>query len=237
MHNLSVITDLVERVFSLGKSLINPRPGTPKLALEYGDPGLGKTIANLMFADMVAREVGHDRRPLFIRALATDTLGSFLKNLVTELGQEPRYFASDLYHQAESMLSEYPRLLIIDEIDRLIPNRRAVEMLRDLSDVAGCGIMMIGMNSCERQLARLPHVYYRMKGNILHVKPLSVEGVKNVIDKLSEVALDDSAIRKIHEVSGGKIGDIIPEIIRAEKISRANDLKTVSDHHLMRKVA
>lgn len=237
MNNLHAMTDLFKNVLSLINLLINPKPGTPKQALVYGDPALGKTTVHLMGADVVAREVGPDRRPIFVRALATDTLGSFLKNLVAELGQEPRYFASDLYHQAETMLLNSPRLIIIDEIDRLLPNRKAIEMLRDLSDQTGCGILMIGMNSCERQLARLPHVYYRMKGNILHVKPLSEEGVRDVVKQLSEVDLDDSAVRKIYEISGGRVGDVIPEILKAEKIASINNIKIVSDHHLVRKVA
>lgn len=237
MRNILAKTKYIELAWSMVRSLLKRDPGVPGLGLTYSPPGFSKTRTYIGITDKMAQEVGSHRRPVFIRALANDTSRSFLKNLVIELGQEPRYWATELYSQAEAILKEYPRLIVVDEIDRLISNWKAIETLRDLTDQTGSPIIMIGMDSCERQLARFPHIYYRMKSHILHFEPLSVEGVRDFINQVCEVELDDSAVLKIHQLSGGRIGDCIPEILKAERISRVNDIKIISDHHLIRKAA
>ncbi|MBN1932098.1 MAG: ATP-binding protein [Desulfobacterales bacterium] len=237
MKKILAKTINVENSFYMARSLQSRDSGVPGLGLVYGPPGLGKTRTFISLTDMIAKEVGSHRRPVFIRALANDTPRSFLKNLVIELGVEPGYYAQDLYSQAETVLKEYPRLIVVDEIDRLISNWKAIETLRDLTDQTGSPIIMIGMGDCERKLARFAHLYYRMKAHILHFKPLTIEGVRNFVDQICEVDLDDSAISIIHEITGGRIGEIIPEILRSERISRTNDITTISLNHLERKVA
>jgi len=219
----------IERATSLVTSLIERDKGIPGLGLIYGPPGVGKT----RFAVWLADKVGG----IFVRALAAATTRSFLQDFVFELNIEPAYRASDIYRQAERSLSESPRLCIIDEVDRLTARWQAVEILRDLSDRTGSPILLIGMAESERKLARFQHFFYRMKSHIMRFTPLSEADVRGFVDQVCEVQLEDSAIAEIYKVTGGRIGDIIAELYKAERIARANDLKVVEGIHLRRRAA
>jgi len=229
VKNIFAITSNVELFMSLATSLEKRSQGIPGLGLIFGEPGLGKTRTAIWYADKVGA--------VFIRALATATVRSFLEELVIELGQEPMYRASDIYKQAEKSLSENPRLLIVDEIDRLASRWQAIEALRDLTDQTGVPILMVGMDSSERKLARFRHLYYRMQAHIMRFKPLSEADVKRFAGQLCEVQLGESAISEIYRITGGRIGNLIGEFLKAERIAKANDLKTIEGSHLRRKAA
>lgn len=229
MKNIFATTANTEAFSDLCNSLERRDRGVPGLGLVFGEPGLGKTRTGIWYADKVGA--------VFIRALATATLRSFLEDLVLELGQEPMFRAADLYRQAERELSTNPRLVIVDEIDRLASNWQGIEALRDLADQTGVPILMIGMDSSERKLARFRHVYYRMKAHIMRFTPLSETDLKRFAGQICEIPLDDSAIHEIHQITGGRIGDLIGELYRAERIARANEYSAIEAKHLIRRAA
>jgi len=229
MRNLFADTSNTEAFSDLCYSLEHRDQGTPGLGLVHGDPGLGKTRTGIREADKTGA--------VFIRALASATLRSFLEDLVIELNQEPMFRTSDLYRQAERELSMNPRLVIVDEIDRLASSWQTIEVLRDLTDQTGIPILMIGMDTSERKLARFRHIFYRMKSHILRFTPLSEPDVRRFSDQICEIPLDDSAIHEIHQVTGGRIGDIISELYKAERIARANEYATIEAKHLIRRAA
>jgi DNA transposition AAA+ family ATPase len=226
MKKIFAVTANTEMFTELVTSLENRDSGIPGLGLVFGEPGLGKTRTAIWYADKTGA--------VFIRALATATVRSFLEELVVELGQEPMYRASDIYHQAEKSLAENPRLVIVDEIDRLASQWQAIEALRDLTDQTGIPVLMIGMDSSERRLARFKHLYYRMQAHIMRFKPLSEADVGRFAGQICEVGLDESAISQIYRLTSGRIGNLISEFHLAEKIARANDLEIVEAKHLRR---
>jgi hypothetical protein len=75
-----------------------------------------------------------------------------------------------------------------------------------------------------------------MKGNFIGFKPLTVEDTRRFSDQVCEVKLDDAAILEIHGATGGVIGEILPELARAEKLARHNDLAVVKAGHLRKAV-
>jgi len=229
MRNIFATTANTDLFVNLCTSLEQRDAGIPGLGLICGPPGVGKSRTSIWYCDRVGA--------VFVRALATATLRSFLEDLVIELNQEPAFRTADLYRQAERALSENRRLLVVDEIDRFISHWQSIEMLRDLSDRTGCSVLMVGMESSERKLARFRHVYYRMKSHIMQFTPLSEGDTRRFVDQVSEVELADSAISEIYKISGGRVGDIVAEIYQAERIARANDFSTIEGKHLKRRAA
>lgn len=224
MKNIFAMTSNVELFVTLAKSLEKRDQGIPGLSLIFGEPGLGKTRAAIWYADKVGA--------VFVRALAVATVRSFLEELVIELGQSPAYRTTDIYKQAEASLAENPRLVIVDEIDRLASHWKAIEVLRDLTDQTGAPILMIGMAESERKLARFRHVYYRLKAHIMRFKPLSEADVKRFSDQVCEVNLEDSAVSEIFQRTNGRVGDVVAELYKAEKTAKANDLTIIKAVHL-----
>ena len=237
MKNVFAVTDNVELFMSLADSLENRRAFMPGLGLVFGEPGLGKSTTANWYCDQIAVKKGNERKPIFIRVLANDTPRKFLARLVMELGQAPEYSAIDIYLQAEAILREIPRLLIVDEVEKLMRDWRGIETLRDLTDQTGIPIIMIGEEGVVNKLARFKRINYRMKAHIMRFKSLSEADLARFAKQVCEVDMDGSAVKQIYEITGGRIGDVLPELYKAEKIAKANDLKMIKGSHLIRKAA
>ena len=228
MRNVFAMHSNVERFTALADSLQDRNRGVDGIGLSYGPPGVGKTGSAIRYCDT--------RDAVYYRLKAIDRAKSLLKGIVKEFGQVPAQTIDDLYAQAHGLLNEFPRLVIIDEIDYLIDSTKAINTIRDLADETASPFLLIGMMHAERKLMKLEHLYDRLSAHIIHLKPLTFPDVKRFVQQVCEVQLEDSVIDQIGRVSGGKLRKIFIEIYKAEKIARINDVQTVT-MKLLKKVA
>ncbi len=220
MKKTFVRTQNVKNFIALVNNLQNKPEGVPRMALVYGEPGLGKSRAALWWA------VKNDA--VYLRSSNMMSGRWFLEELVEELGEAPMYKSSDLFNQAISQLSQDPRPLIIDEIDYLLNDSKAIETIRDIYDRVDVPIILIGMNKANKRFMRYRHIYDRFS-EILEFKVFDFEEVKNIVQELSEAQIDESAIKLIHN-NANRFRQIVSVISKAEKISIANsDLIITSD--------
>ena len=220
MKKIFAMHSKVERFSTLADSFQTRDYGVDGMGLIYGPPGIGKTGAAIWYCDKTDA--------VYFRVKAHTKQKSLLKGLVRELGQTPASKIDDLYDQVCTILNEYPRLVIVDEIDYLIGSTKAIHTIRDLADETSAPFLMIGMLDTEQKLMKMAHLYDRVQAHIINLKPLASPDVKRFADQVSEVPLDDSLIEQIGRVSGGKIRKIYTEIYKAERIARVNDVKVVS---------
>jgi len=219
MKNLFAMTSNVEKFSTLAKSLETKDQGVDGMGLVYGPPGIGKTGSAIWYADKTDA--------VYFRVKAHTRLKDLLEGLAQELGQVPARRVSGIYNQVCAALNEFPRLVIVDEIDYLTDSLKSIHTIRDLADETAAPFLLIGMMDAERKLMKLQHLYDRLQAHILHLKPLALPDVKRFCELVSEINLDDSAVARIAQVSGGKLRKIFIEICRAERIARANNLQTV----------
>jgi DNA transposition AAA+ family ATPase len=97
-----------------------------KMALVYGDPGLGKTQSILWWAAK--------NDAAYIRASNSMSVKWFLEELVEELGETPMRLTSDLFKQVLNQIIISPRVIIVDEIDYLLNESKVIETIRDIYD-------------------------------------------------------------------------------------------------------
>ena len=228
MKNIFAMHGNVERFTALADSLQDRDRGVDGMGLIYGSPGIGKTGSAIWYADK--------KDAVYFRIKAHVRQKTLLEGLAKELGQVPARKIDDLYNQVCSTLNEFPRLVIIDEIDYLIDTSKAIHTIRDLADETAAPFLLIGMMHAERKLLKLEHLYDRLQAHIIHLKPLTFPDVKWFVQQVCEVQLEDSVIDQIGRVSGGKLRKIFIEIYKAEKIARINDVQTVT-MKLLKKVA
>ncbi len=214
MKKSTVATSNFKLFQALAGALKARGAGVPGLGLVYSDPGLGKTFAGIWLAD---RE-----EAVYIRALAAMSARWMTEELVRELGAEPRFYMSHLYKQARDLLTKEKRLIIIDEIDHLARDRKAIETLRDLSDETGASFLLIGMNDCLMTLQRIPHLFDRMRAHIVNFKPLSLDEARTAAHELLDVDIDDRSLTEIHKTSGGNFRQLIVNLYKFERQARIN---------------
>jgi DNA transposition AAA+ family ATPase len=207
-----VRTQNVKNFISIMNSLQNKPEGVPRMALVYGEPGLGKSRTALWWA------VKNDA--VYIRSSNMMSGRWFLEELVEELGESPLYKSSDLFNQAVSQLTQYPRPLIIDEIDYLLSDSKAIETIRDIYDRTEVPIVLIGMNKANKKFIRYRHIYDRFS-EILKFEIFSFEEVKNIVQELSDAEIDEAGIKLIFN-HANRFRQIVSIISKAEKISKAN---------------
>ena len=189
------------------------------MGLVFGEPGLGKTNAILWWA------IQQDA--LIITAKNGMTPRWLLKQLVSDLGEAPKILVADLFEQAVAKLVENPRMIIVDEIDYLINNTRAIETIRDLHDETGIPILLVGMGAVDKKLSRYKHFFDRIV-EIYRFIPFDFEDVKTIINTLSDIPFEDSAIEIVYQ--SNRFRQIVKIILKFENLAKTNDYKVITKH-------
>lgn len=214
MRKLFVKTHNVKRFIGLMNNLIDKSNEIPKMGLVYGDPGLGKTQT------AVWRATKNDA--VYVRAQNKMTNKWLLEKIVYELGESPSRKMADLIEQCISHLRLKPQVIIIDEVDYLINRMKIVETLRDLHDLTGAPVVLIGMQESKTKLGKYRHLYDRIS-EILEFKPFSKEDVEVIVEELSEIKISDEA-REIFFEKKNRFRQIIKGIALLENLAKTNGL-------------
>jgi DNA transposition AAA+ family ATPase len=137
MRKVFVKTQNVKNFITLINNLENKPDNVSKMALVYGEPGLGKSRTALWLAAQ--------NDAVYIRSANLMTGRWFLEELTEELDEIPRYWTSDLFKQCVNKLNKKPQMLIIDEIDYLAGDHKIIETIRDIHDKTNVPIVFVGM--------------------------------------------------------------------------------------------
>lgn len=214
MRKLFVKTHNVKRFIGLMNNLIDKSNEIPKMGLVYGDPGLGKTQTAVWWATK--------NDAVYVRAQNKMTNKWLLEKIVYELGESPSRKMADLIEQCISHLRLKPQVIIIDEVDYLINRMKIVETLRDLHDLTGAPVVLIGMQESKTKLGKYRHLYDRIS-EIIEFKPFSKEDVEVIVEELSEIKISDEA-REIFFEKKNRFRQIIKGIALLENLAKTNGL-------------
>jgi len=222
MHKVFVRTQNVKNFISLMDSLCNKSNGTPKMALVFGEPGLGKTQTALWWA------MKNDA--VYVRCANRMTCRWLLEELVEELGEVPYLRTSDLFKQCVKQLKAQPRIIIADEIDYLIRDNTAIETLRDIHDKTDVPIVLVGMNKADKKLMRYSHLFDRISRK-LKFETFSYQDIKTIVAQLCEIEMTECAVKHIHS-QANRLRQIVKLINTTENICYTNGLKIIDEKTL-----
>ncbi len=194
----------------------------PKMALVYGEPGLGKTKTALWWC------INNDG--VFVRTKKLMTGRWLLEEIVAELGEAPAHKTSELFRQTIDQLLSRPRTVMIDEVDYLAYDARIIETLRDIHDTTGTPIVLIGMDRADKKLMRYKHMYDRFS-EVVAFTALTEEDVASIAKQLCEVALTPAAVTHIH-TRANRFRQVVVWLYRAESRARANNKKEIGPDDL-----
>jgi len=219
MKKVFTRTQNVKNFINMMNNLQNRAKGVPGMALLYGEPGLGKTQAVLWW---VAQNDA-----IFIRSTNLMTGRWLLEDIVEELGEIPNYKTSELFKQCIRQLKEDPKIIIIDEVDYLAADSKAIETLRDIHDKANVPIVLVGMGQADKKLMRYRHLYDRISEK-LKFEPFINSDIKDIVEQLCEVEMTECAIRYIYSQTN-RFRQIVKMINTAENIAKANGLSVIDE--------
>ncbi len=219
MKRIFVRTQNVKNFIGLIENLIAKPANLPKMALVYGEPGLGKSQTALWLS---AKYDG-----VYLRCSNLMTGRWLLEELVKELDEIPRYLTSDNFNTCVKKLKENPQVIIIDEIDYLLNDKRSIETLRDIHDETNCPIVFVGMGLAHKKIEMFRPLYDRFS-EIVKFETFSIGDLKEIIEQLSEVTVTVEAIELIHK-KYNRFRQIVQLINQLEIIAKENNLAEISE--------
>lgn len=220
MKPVFVKTKNVKNFVSTLANLQNRAKGVPGMALVYGEPGLGKTQAALWWV------ANNQEDAIYVSATQSMTTKWLLEEIIRELGDSPFYRTSEIFEQIVRELIKRPKVIIVDEIDYLAHEKSTIEMLRDIHDRTHTPIVLIGMTYADKKLKRYRHLYDRLS-EILQFQKFPFEDTKNLINELSEVKFDNSAIEYMQNCDN-RFRQIVKIIDKAESFAKSNEISLIA---------
>ncbi len=185
------------------------------LVLIQGKYGIGKSE----LTERWASENGH----VFIRSQKVWTSRALLEEVAERLGLSVRGGAKDVQNRITQHLAQTMQALIFDEADYLADMKSAakLETIRDISDVTGTMVFLVGMENFPAIVQRYDHIASRV-ARIVQLHPLSLADVQLTCKAKAEVALTPALVEQIHRDSKGRMRHILNAIANIEVWAEAN---------------
>lgn len=222
MKNVFVKTKNVKNFVSLMDSIQKLPPNIPKLALVYGEHGLGKTHSIMWWATR--------NDAIYVRANNEMTQNALLKAIVEELGERPFYMMQENYNLILKHLKAEPQIVIVDEVDYLIGNRNAIEVLRDIQDNTGTPIVLVGMSAIDKKIARFKHFEDRIfqKLKFEHFNQIDIS---DILEQLTDLDFTEDAISYL-ATRTNQFRQLVKLINKIEKLAETNQIKEIDEYTL-----
>lgn len=193
--------------------------GIPGMGLVHGYTGAGKTTA-------ISRLV-NSTNGVYVRATSQWTPSTMLAAVMRELHADPLHQRQRMLDHIVQNLSAGQRPLFVDEADYLTRKGDMLEALRDLHDLSGAPVVLIGMAGIERRLIHKPQLARRIS-HWVEFLPSDLEDARTLADTVCEVALDEELLARLHAEAKGSIGNMVVGMARIEALAKANGWKQVS---------
>ena len=218
MKRKFVVTQNVKRFVDLMDTLQNAPVNLPNMALVYGDFGLGKSQTIMWWVT--------NNDAIYVRCNHKMSARWLLTEIVEELDEIPAYLTSILFKQIEDKLRERPRVLVVDEVDFLLNNSSAIEIVRDLHDKIRIPVVLVGMSMAEVKLKRHKHIYDRLLG-VLKFETFNKKDVAKIVTEISEVEFEPDALELV-STKFNQFRQIVKFINKVENVATMNNLKTIT---------
>lgn len=225
MKKTFVKTKNVKNFVALMEELKTLPPNIPKLALVYGSHGLGKTKTLIWWATK--------NDAIYIRANNDMTQNGLLKEIVLELNEHPYHSMQDNLDLILNHLNENPKIIIVDEVDYLF-SKNTIEILRDIQDRSGTPILLSGMSSVDKKIARYKHFEDRLFQK-LQFKPYDENDIREILDAITDLTFSDDAVKYL-ATRTNQFRKIVQTLAELEKIAKTNSLTEISEEILKGKI-
>lgn len=222
MKKTFIKTKNVKKLVALFDEIKNLPPNIPKLALVYGEHGLGKTHSIIWWATR--------NDAIYVRANNEMTQNGLLKAIAEELGERSFYIMQDNYNLVLKHLKFDPKIIIVDEVDYLIGNRHAIEILRDIQDNTGTPIVLVGMSFIDKKISRFKHFEDRIYKK-LKFEHFNEEDIKEILQVITELRFTDDAITYLASRTN-QFRQLVKLVNKIEKLAETNQFYELDEQLL-----
>jgi len=216
-HELAM-TSNVRRFLAAVRELRDRSLGVEGMGLLWGQPGEGKSTTVAFAANTLSG--------VFVRANAAWTMTSMLAAIMTELGHSPLRFRAPMVDAITRSLMADPRPVFVDEADYLLRDPAMLDTLRDIYDVSGSPIVLIGMEDMARKVRRHGRTARRIT-QWVEFSGISDADTRILADTVCEVQVADDLLAHIRAEADSNIGRMTTALSRVETLAKTNGLTSV----------
>ena len=219
MHSQFAIIKNVIHLQAALDTLMTRDAHVPGMGLIHGSTGFGKTATVTWMINRIGAR--------YVRASATWTPSAMLTTIMRELGLEPlRSGNAVMVDQISDRLRAGNHVLFIDEADYLLDNKKMIETVRDLHDVATTPVVLIGMEGIERKLAQRQQLARRI-AQWVEFRPADLADARILTEAVCEVSLEDDLIEHLLTEAKGNVGNMTVGLARIEQAAKAGSWKRI----------
>ena len=219
MRDEMAMTKNVRRFLAAIREL-NDRPmGVGGMAILWGEPGEGKSTTVAFACNTLDG--------IFLRGNICWSLTSMLAALMVELGLPTGSRKAPMMAAAIKALSEKPRPIFIDEADYMFQSFGMLDAMRDIYDITGTEVILIGMEEFARKLqsrdkfARRITQWVRFRG-------IDEEDTRILAESICDVQIADDLLDHVHKEAKKNIGRMVTGLARIEQFGKLNALEAVT---------
>jgi hypothetical protein len=120
-----------------------------------------------------------------------------------------------------------PRPVFVDEADYCLRDSEIIDTMRDIYDLSGSPVVLIGMEDIARRL-RLNKKVARRITQWIEFKGLDLEDARIVADSCAEVSIGEDLLQFLHVETRANVRRFIIGLTKIEKFALSNQMKVVS---------
>lgn len=189
------------------------------MMLVYGLPGSGKS--------QVVKHWASEVNALYLRAKVDWTPRYFLTELAKALGMDADGASCSLFSNLLDRLSGSGVPLVIDEAEFTLHYKAAVlEKVRDFSDHAKTMVVLVGMDSIRKKIARHQQIFSRI-AQVVEFRPATLADVRQACEELADIGMSEGLMAEVHRISGGRMREALNVIAAIERVAALNGLDRV----------
>lgn len=224
MRNQFVITENVHKTVGALAALeesarVSPGRG---LAIIDGRTGTGKT--------MTMKWYHVNNRPcIYLRSHKNWSTLWMIEDLAAQvLGEAKKTLRANVRELIEE-LKRYPRLIIIDEADRILKKDNLLETIRDLHDFTNSPLALVSEGRGREVVARKSARFWRRVSQVVEFGNLSVADVQVIGKELADLEIPKVQAEIIHQdAAAGVFGEVMVRLGKLEELVKANPGQGVS---------
>lgn len=212
MRHKRAMTKNLRRFIGAVDELMNRPSGVEGAGLLWGDPGQGKTTAVAYVVNLY--------NAVFVRAVGCWTVTSMLGEICRELGGTRMLRRSDMVNWICQQLAENPRPVFIDEADYLFNQDEMLDSVRDIYDLSGCPVILIGMEDIARNIMKNRRFSRRIT-QWVEFKGIDLEDARELTNNVCEIPVADCLLKYLHEQAAANIGRMVVGLNKIEKFGKS----------------
>ena len=219
MRDEMAMTKNVKRFLAAVRELTDRPMGVEGMAILWGEPGEGKSTT-VAFARNTLDGI-------YVRAGSGWTSIDLLCSLMVELGQPELRRRAPMVKATVQCLSDTPRPIFVDEADYLFEKPATLDILRDIYDLTGSPVVLIGMEDFARKL-QAKGKFARRITQWVEFSGIDEVDARTLADAVCQVQIADNLLGHVHTAARKNIGRMLTGLARIEQFAKLNALETVT---------